>query len=153
MFKMYKIIIFIFISLIYLNPVQHLELSDQSYITGDDGVIRMPVNVLGHVKYPGTYIVYDRIDILSLFSTAGGYLEGANLKNIKIIHQDGKQSNVNIQKNMKNGFNKELAIKIQPHDTIIIEQKVISRLLTSSSLPSIILGILNIALTIERTSE
>ena len=152
MFKIHKIIIFIFVSLIYLNPVQSIQLSDQSYITGDDGVIRMPVNILGHIKYPGTYIVYDGIDVLSLFSVAGGYLKGANLKNINIIHKDGQQSNVNVQKIIKYGFN-ENSIQIKPHDTIIIEQKTISRLFTSSSLPSIILGILNIALTLERTSD
>jgi len=152
MFKIHKIIIFIFVSLIYLNPVQSIQLSDQSYITGDDGVIRMPVNILGHVKYPGTYIVYDGIDILSLFSVAGGYLKGSNLKNINIIHKDGQQSNVNVQKILKYGFVGN-NIQIKPHDTIIIEQKTMSRLFTSSSLPSIILGILNIALTLERTSD
>ena len=26
-------------------------LSNQEYITGDDGVIRMYINILGHVKY------------------------------------------------------------------------------------------------------
>ena len=153
MFKIHKIIIFIFVSLIYLNPVQTIQFSDQSYITGDDGVIRMPINILGHVKVPGTYIVYDRIDILSLFSVAGGYLKGANLKDISIIHKDGKKTNIDVQKIIKNGFYKDSMIEIKPHDTIIVEQKVMSRLFTSSALPSIILGILNIALTLERTSD
>ncbi len=153
MFNINKIIIFIFISLIYLNPTQNVQSSDQSYITGDDGVIRMPVNILGHVKYPGTYLVYDRIDILSLFSTAGGYLKGSDLKNIKIIHKGGEKTNVNVQKIIKNGFDQDGLYSIKPHDTIIIEQKVMSRLFTSSSLPAIILGILNIALTLERTSD
>ncbi len=153
MFKIRKITAFIFISIIYLNPVQNIEFSDQSYITGDDGVIRMSVNILGHVKNPGTYIVYDGIDVLSLLSISGGYLKGSDLKNIKIIHKDGNRTNINIQKIVKNGFDENSIIEIKPHDTIIIEQKIISKMFTSSSLPSIILGILNIALTLERTSD
>ena len=39
-------------------------MQDETYITGDDGVIRMYVNIIGHVKNPGTYLVYDNIDLL-----------------------------------------------------------------------------------------
>ena len=35
------------------------------YITGEDGVIRMYINLMGHVKNPGTYLVYDKIDFMS----------------------------------------------------------------------------------------
>ena len=39
------------------------QLTGEDYITGDDGVPRMSINVWGHVKYPGTYLVYDGIDV------------------------------------------------------------------------------------------
>ena len=47
-----------------------LLLTGEDYITGEDGVPRMSVNVWGHVKYPGTYLVYDGIDLLNLISLA-----------------------------------------------------------------------------------
>ena len=40
-------------------------MSNENYITGEDGVPRMNVNIWGHVKYPGTYLVYDGIDLLT----------------------------------------------------------------------------------------
>ena len=49
----------------------------------------MYINILGHVKSPGTYLVYDGIDIMSAFSTAGGYLDGANFKKIIIYGHNG----------------------------------------------------------------
>ena len=36
----------------------------------------MYVNIMGNVKYPGTYLVFDGIDFLSVLSVAGGYLQG-----------------------------------------------------------------------------
>ena len=48
------------------------QLTGEDYITGEDGVPRMSINVWGHVKYPGTYLVYDGIDLLTCLSMAGG---------------------------------------------------------------------------------
>ena len=91
-----KYILFIFILTVslYANSITSngLPISDQDYITGEDGVIRMNVNILGHVKNPGTYLVYDGIDFISLLSLAGGPARGANLKNIKIINNDSSYS-------------------------------------------------------------
>ena len=39
------------------NSLSSQMLSNESYITGEDGVIRMYVNLMGHVKNPGTYLV------------------------------------------------------------------------------------------------
>ena len=44
------------------------------------------------------------------------------------------------------------SLKLKPRDTIYIEQKIASKLITSSNLPPIFLSILNIALTLERTN-
>ena len=49
----------------------------------------------------------------------------------------------------KNGSNE---YTLKPRDTIYIEQKMFSKLITSSNLPTIFLSILNIALTLERTN-
>ena len=62
--------------------------SSEPYVTGDDGIVRMNVNVIGHVKNPGTFLVYEGIDILSLLALAGGPLPGAKLKDVRQFHND-----------------------------------------------------------------
>ena len=56
----------------------------ENYIIGEDGIRRIYINVWGHVKNPGPYLVYKDIDIITLLSIAGGPLDGANLSKIKI---------------------------------------------------------------------
>ena len=59
----YYINILILISFIISSPsINNQLISNEKYITGDDGVIRMYVNVMGHVQSPGLYLVYDKID-------------------------------------------------------------------------------------------
>lgn len=122
---------------------------NHNYTTDDDGLIRLSVNILGHVAIPGAYMAYDGIDFLSVLSMAGGYLSGANLKKISVYHADGTLSIINLEKELKT--NNLSNIKIKPFDTIIIDQLISSKIFTSSNLPSIILSFLNIALTIDRT--
>ncbi|MCK4296492.1 MAG: hypothetical protein KAX28_07550 [Candidatus Marinimicrobia bacterium] len=43
----------------------------QRYITEEDGVARMYVNVWGQVNKPGTHLVYDGMDIVTLLSISG----------------------------------------------------------------------------------
>ena len=155
---MKKIIFFILFSCVFCNTKSLINsgpvinyLSDQEYITGDDGVIRMYINILGHIKKPGTYLLYDGVDIMSAFSIAGGYMDGANLKKITIYSKDGTKKTVNL----KDSFNSSIAFKdlvnLKPLDTIYIEQKAMAKFWLNSNLPAVLLGILNIALTIERT--
>ena len=61
------------------------KVSNNLYITGDDGIIRMNVNIVGHVRSPGNYLVYDGVDLMTSLSLAGGYLNGANLSNLCFI--------------------------------------------------------------------
>ena len=61
------------------------QLTGEDYITGEDGVPRMSINVWGHVKYPGTYLVYDGIDVLTCLSMAGGPMTGAKLKRLLLF--------------------------------------------------------------------
>ena len=155
---MKKILLFILVPFIFCNisysnnfTSKNTYLSDQEYIAGDDGVLRMNINVLGHVKSPGTYLVYDGIDIMSALSIAGGYLNGSNLRKIIIYSNDGTKKTINLNESFdSNSSFKELAV-LRPKDTIYIEQKTLSRFLFSSSLPAVLLGILNVALTLERT--
>ena len=145
-FRTFSLIItFLLFSSVFGNRIVNQFLSSQDYITGDDGEIRMNINIIGHVKYPGTYLVYDGMDIMSALSVSGGYLQGANLKNISIHSLDGSETILNILK-IKNN-----KVDLKPHDTIIVKENLLSQILTSSNLPYVILGILNVALTLENS--
>ena len=145
------IVLLIIQSVIFGVSVNSDMLSNEPYIMGEDGVVRMNINIIGHVKNPGTFIVYDGVDILTALSLAGGYLQGANLKKILIRHFDGTSDLINLDEFMSKNTSKNSESKLRPRDTIYIEQKLGSKLITSSKLPGIILSILNIALTLERT--
>ena len=54
---LYIHVLILFTSIFALNVQNNYLMQDELYITGDDGVIRMYVNVIGHVKNPGTYLV------------------------------------------------------------------------------------------------
>ena len=144
--KHLKIFLVLFSSLLLSFDTDFL--SNEDYITGDDGVIRMYVNIIGHVKSPGTYLVYDGIDFMTAISNAGGYLPGANLKNIKIYKSNGSLIDINLNQLMKNKSEFDSVI-LSPHDTILIEQKKMSRIFLSSNLPGLIISMVNLAITLK----
>ena len=87
--KIFFIILFISISFSQNGKVNYNGridnyhiISGQDYVSSEDGTLLMYVNVWGHVKSPGTYLVYEDIDLLTLISLAGGPVSGANLKKI-----------------------------------------------------------------------
>jgi len=145
----YIIILLSFQSFIFSSSVKPEMLSNELFVTGEDGVLRMSINILGHVKYPGSYMVYDGIDLMTLISLAGGYLPGSNLKKIIIRHSNGNTEKINLNEIMFENGNPQY--KLKPRDTIYIEQKIFSKVFTSSNLPALFISILNIALTLERT--
>jgi len=146
---MYKILLIILLSLSFpINISQGQLLSNEDYITGDDGVVRMYVNVTGHVKNPGTYLAYDTIDFLSMLSLAGGYLKGANLSNILIISKSGQKTKVDLNQLLKFNSSVYKEINLHPHDTIYINEKPLSRFFLSSNLPTMILSLMNMIITI-----
>ena len=136
----------------FSNIIDSGLLSNDLYITGEDGVIRMYINVLGHVHNPGTYVVYDGIDFLTVLSMAGGYINGSNLKKVMIYHTDGTSQKINLKKILSVNNNPVISINLKPHDTIYVEETNWSKFVFSSNLPTIILSILNIAITLERTN-
>ena len=138
--------LFVVVSFLLAHPEPQ---SNQSYITGEDGVIRMYINVIGHVKSPGNYLVYDGVDLMTAISVAGGYLPGANLKNITIYSNDSTKK-INLKKYLSNSSS-NIPSLLKPNDAIYIEEKISSKIFNSSNLPGLFLSLLNIALTIERT--
>ena len=124
-------------------------INGQEYIASDDGTLMMYVNIWGHVKTPGTYLVYEGIDLLTLISLAGGPQSGANLNNIEIIHDKSTSPITKI--NLNKYINSDKAdIIIKPHDTIYIKESMSSYLFTKVNLLNTLLQIVNISCTISR---
>ena len=146
---MYKILLIILLSFSFpVNLFQGQLLSNEDYITGDDGVVRMYVNVTGHVRNPGTYLAYDTIDFMSMLSLAGGYLKGANLSKILIISKDGQKTKIDLNQILKTDSSIYKEINLHPHDTIYINEKTLSRFFLSSNLPTMLLSLMNMIITL-----
>tara|TARA_B100000530_G_scaffold243456_1_gene159136 strand:+ start:69 stop:455 length:387 start_codon:yes stop_codon:yes gene_type:complete len=128
-------------------------MQDELYITGDDGVIRMYVNVIGHVKNPGTYLVYDSIDLMSVLSRSGGYLPGTNLSKIIIYSENGEKQDLDLKKMLNSKIPISEVVKLKPRDTIYLEQKSLHRFFVSSNLPSMILSFVTLAITLEDKND
>jgi len=122
-------------------------INGQDYIASDDGTLLMYVNIWGHVKNPGTYLVYEGIDLMTLISLAGGPLTGANLSKIRLIQAENEQI-INLNNYLKG--NKTKIIKINPHDTIYIKETMGSYFLTKVNILTTILQLANISYTISR---
>tara|TARA_Y100000768_G_C23911749_1_gene650331 strand:+ start:286 stop:765 length:480 start_codon:yes stop_codon:yes gene_type:complete len=130
------------------RPLNNTVITGEKYVSGQDGIARIYINVWGHVKFPGTYLVYDGINLVNSLSLAGGPLDGANLKKIKIISQENKTSKTyNLQKDISNMDYLNNA-KMQPFDTIIVYQTTGNKILSRSSLIAAVLQLLNLIYTI-----
>ena len=114
-------------------------LTGEDYITGEDGVPRMSINVLGHVKYPGSYLVYDGIDLLTCLAMAGGPMTGSKLSDISIISKEGDKRSVNLNRLLKNSTSS--SIVLNPYDTIYIDETLGNYLLARSNVINILLQI------------
>ena len=121
-----------------------VQLTGEDYITGEDGVPRMSINVWGHVKYPGTYLVYDGIDLLTCLSMAGGPIKGANLKKVSIISKEGTTKNINLDQFLTKP--ETSSIILSPYDTIYIDETIGNYLLARSNVINILLQITNLIL-------
>ena len=121
-------------------------IAGDKYITNDLGDVFIQINILGHVLNPGSHIIYENADFMTAISKAGGFLPGANLKKIKILKTDSTILILSIEDFLSNGGMVEL--KLEPNDTIYIEQKISSYLFSNSNLINSLLQVLNIILLI-----
>ena len=120
------------------------QLTGEDYITGEDGVPRMSINVWGHVKYPGTYLVYDGIDVLTCLSMAGGPMTGAKLNKLLLFLKMEIIEHINLDKLLKNSNSS--SIELKPYDTIYIDETLGNYLLARSNVINILLQITNLIL-------
>ena len=126
------------------------KISSEKYITDSNGNIKMNVNIWGHVAQPGSHMVFEGIDMVTLLSMVGGPNIGAKLDKIKLIREipegNGKIIyTINFNEFLKSGDRSNF-IKIKPNDTIIIPQKLSSVLIASASGINTILGLLSLYL-------
>ena len=122
------------------------------YVSGEDGIIRMYVNVWGHVPSSGRILVDDGIDLATFLSLSGGFNKGANMKNIYVYHEyPDKNGNIvkiiDFEQFLKTGDRSNF-ITIQPNDTFIIKQTAWSYMLQEIGTVNTLMSFLNIYLSI-----
>ena len=128
---------------------QHINtetlISSNEYFSDEKGNVLMQVNIIGHVKKPGTYIIYEGADFLTILSQAGGPLQGAKLNKVILFRNSSSEvSTIDLKGLLENG--KNIDVEIKPNDTIYVSESFASILLSRSV--TSILQILNILITI-----
>ena len=122
------------------------------YVSSDGGVLRMYVNIWGHVPNPGRILVDDGIDLATLLSLTGGPNKGANMKNVRVYHEypDKNGNIVNIidfTEFLKTGDRSNF-INIQPNDTFIIQQTVLSYIIEEVGTVNTLMNFINLYLNL-----
>lgn len=67
------------------NGVESYVQRGAQYLYGDDERVRIAVNVWGEIARPGSYLVPDDTDLVTLLSLAGGPASQANLREVMIV--------------------------------------------------------------------
>ncbi len=94
------------------------------YVLGNSDEVLMPVNVWGFVGKPGQYMVPYKTDLVSLLSYAGGPLEEAKIKSIRVVRsgkngEEGQVIEVNVKDFIEKGSS-DLIPVLEPGDTIVV---------------------------------
>jgi len=122
--------------------------SGERYITTEDGIIKMWVNVWGQVNEPGSYLVYDGVDLATLLSITGGPKQGANLSRIRLFRElpdaNGNISqSINLEKFLKSGDRGDFT-KVLPNDTYVIPQSPMSYVVSNLNIINTVLTGINL---------
>ena len=122
--------------------------SGERYITDEDGIIKMWVNVWGQVNKPGSYLVYDGIDLATLLSITGGPKSGANLKKIRLFRElpdaNGQLSqSIDLKKFLKSGDRGDFT-RVLPNDTFVIPQSLSSYIVSNLNIVNTLLNFYNL---------
>lgn len=122
--------------------------SGERYITDENGIIKMWVNVWGQVNQPGSHLVYDGIDLATLLSITGGPKAGANLKKIRLFRElpdaDGQLSlSIDLKKFLKSGDRGDFT-RVLPNDTFVIPQSFSSYIISNLNIVNTLLNFYNL---------
>tara|TARA_B110000438_G_C15315719_1_gene437318 strand:- start:2 stop:325 length:324 start_codon:yes stop_codon:yes gene_type:complete len=107
----------------------------------------MYVNVIGHVKNPGSFLIYENMDILSIISAAGGTLPGAKLYALIVYRKNSEMMEIDLESYLKSGSDIDIIFK--PNDTIYIKQSFSSYVLSKATLLNTLLSIINIYIVLK----
>ena len=134
------------------NDINSQPNTGARYVSSGDGVLRMYINIWGHVPNPGRILVDDGIDLATLLSLTGGPNKGANMKNVRVYHEypDKNGNIVNIidfTEFLKTGDRSNF-ITIQPNDTFIIQQTVLSYIIEEIGTVNTLMNLVNIYLNL-----
>ena len=135
------------------NRFSDFQISSQNYLTDKKGNVLMHVNVWGTVKNPGRQLVYEGIDLATLFSLVGGPMQGANMRRVRLYREIPDEDQkltyiINLESFIKSGNRSEF-IKIKPNDTILIPQKLSSYVLNQIGTVNTVFSLLNLYFAIE----
>lgn len=85
----------------------------------------MMVSVFGMVNRPDNYPIIDQTSVFRILSTAGGPLEEANLRNVKVYHRRGEASSttVDLTNYLETGQMESSALNVYPGDIIYVPSK------------------------------
>ena len=128
------------------------QISSKKYVTNESGNILMNINIWGHVRSPGNIYVNDGIDFATLISLAGGPMDGANLKKIRLYREIPDEDGalfyeINFKEFLQTGDRSNF-IEIKPNDTLIIPRKtshyILEQIGTLNTIFAAILVYLNI---------
>jgi hypothetical protein len=122
--------------------------SGERYITDEDGIIKMWVNVWGQVNEPGSYLVYDGIDLATLLSITGGPKQGANLSRIRLFRElpdaNGNLSqSIDLEKFLKSGDRGDFT-QVLPNDTFVVPQSPMSYIVSNLNIINTVLNFYNL---------
>ena len=122
--------------------------SGERYITDEDGIIKMWVNVWGQVNEPGSYLVYDGVDLATLLSITGGPKSGANLKKIRLFRELPDASgnlthSIDLEKFLKSGDRGDFT-RVLPNDTFVIPQSPMSYIVSNLSIINTLMNVYNL---------
>lgn len=122
--------------------------SGERYITDENGIIKMWVNVWGQVNQPGSHLVYDGIDLATLLSITGGPKAGANLKKIRLFRElpdaNGQLSlSIDLAKFLKSGDRGDFT-RVLPNDTFVIPQSFSSYIISNLNIVNTLLNFYNL---------
>lgn len=140
--------------------LENLEIPQNTgarYVTTGDGILRMYVNVWGHINSPGRILVDEGVDIATLLSLAGGPEKGAKLNNIRIYREYPDNSGlasftVDFTEFLKTG-NRDGFIPIEPNDTIIIRQTAWSYFIDEIGTVNTIMSLINLYLNLSNMNN
>ena len=130
-----------------INNTKSELVTGEQYVTGNDGIVRIHINIWGHVKSPGTYLVYDGADLINTLSFAGGPLEGSNLRKVEILSKNEDEPRVIDLENLSSS---NYDVRLKPFDTIIVKQTLNNKLFSRSSVIQVFLQLISLLYTIDQ---